>query len=48
MRAAQYVRMSTERQDYSITNQMAAIESYALLNDFQIVKTYADEGKEWG
>jgi DNA invertase Pin-like site-specific DNA recombinase len=45
MRAAQYVRMSTERQDYSITNQMAAIESYALLNDFQIVKTYADEGK---
>src|ERR1700761_6630594 len=45
VRAAQYVRMSTERQDYSIVNQMAAIESYALLHGFEIVKTYSDPGK---
>ncbi len=45
MRAAQYVRMSTERQDYSIANQSAAIESYALLHGFEIVKTYSDPGK---
>jgi DNA invertase Pin-like site-specific DNA recombinase len=45
MRAVQYVRMSTERQDYSIANQLAAIESYALLHNFEIVKTYSDPGK---
>jgi DNA invertase Pin-like site-specific DNA recombinase len=37
--------MSTERQDYSIANQLAAIESYALLHDYEIVCTYADPGK---
>lgn len=45
MRAAQYVRMSTERQDYSIANQLAAIESYALLHNLEITKTYSDPGK---
>lgn len=45
MRAAQYVRMSTERQDYSTANQLAAIESYALLHNFEIVKTYSDPGR---
>jgi len=45
MRAAQYVRMSTERQDYSIPNQLAAIEAYALLHNFEIVRTYSDPGK---
>lgn len=29
LRAAQYVRMSTDRQQYSIPNQMAAIALYA-------------------
>src|ERR1700678_1573043 len=45
IRAAQYVRMSTEHQDYSIPNQLAAIEAYALLRNFEIVKTYSDPGK---
>ena len=45
IRAAQYVRMSTERQDYSIANQLAAIEAYALLHNFEIAKTYSDPGK---
>ena len=45
IRGAQYVRMSTERQDYSIANQSAAIESYALLHEIEIVKTYSDPGK---
>jgi DNA invertase Pin-like site-specific DNA recombinase len=45
MRAAQYLRMSTERQDYSIPNQLAAIEAYAVLHSFEIVKTYSDPGK---
>jgi hypothetical protein len=37
--------MSTERQEYSIANQLAAIKDYAQLHDFQIVRTYADEAK---
>jgi DNA invertase Pin-like site-specific DNA recombinase len=37
--------MSTERQEYSIANQLAAIKNYAQLHDFQIVRTYADEAK---
>ncbi len=43
--AAQYVRMSTDKQIYSTANQMAAIASYAALNGFRIVQTYADEGR---
>ncbi|WP_395944399.1 recombinase family protein [Brevundimonas sp.] len=43
-RAAQYVRMSTERQDSSILQQKAAIATYAALNGYEIVRTYADEG----
>jgi DNA invertase Pin-like site-specific DNA recombinase len=42
---AQYVRMSDEAQEYSIDNQKAAIQDYALLHGFVIVKTYADPGK---
>jgi DNA invertase Pin-like site-specific DNA recombinase len=45
MRAAQYVRMSTERQEYSIANQKVAIQAYADEHDFQIVKTYEDSGR---
>lgn len=43
--AAQYVRMSTEHQQYSTLNQEDAIREYAERRGFEIVKTYADEGK---
>lgn len=43
--AAQYVRMSTEHQQYSTENQRDAIAEYAKARGFQIVKTYADDGK---
>jgi DNA invertase Pin-like site-specific DNA recombinase len=43
-RAAQYVRMSTERQRYSIQNQAAVIGAYAHAHNLTIVRTYADEG----
>jgi DNA invertase Pin-like site-specific DNA recombinase len=45
LRAAQYVRASTEHQQYSIDNQSLAIESYATLHNMQVVQTYSDEGK---
>ncbi len=45
VRAAQYVRMSDEAQQYSIDNQKAAIQEYASRHGFMIVKTYADVGK---
>ena len=45
MRAAQYVRMSTEHQQYSIANQIAAIAEYARSHGFEVVRTYSDEGK---
>lgn len=45
LRAAEYVRMSTEHQKYSTDNQAAAIRSYAAARNIDIVKTYADEGK---
>ncbi|WP_338111990.1 recombinase family protein [Sphingomonas naasensis] len=44
-RAAQYVRMSTEHQKYSTDNQAEAIRRYAGLRGYEIVATYADEGK---
>ena len=44
-KAAQYVRMSTEHQRYSTDNQQDAIKVYALSRGFEIVRTYADEGK---
>jgi len=43
--AAQYVRMSTEHQQYSTENQRDAIAEYARARGYQIVKTYADDGK---
>ena len=45
MRAAQYFRMSTEHQQYSIPNQIAAIAQYASLNGLQVVRTYSDEAR---
>ncbi len=44
-RAAEYVRMSTEHQKYSTDNQAAEIRAYADRRGFEIVRTYADEGK---
>jgi DNA invertase Pin-like site-specific DNA recombinase len=44
-RAAEYVRMSTEHQQYSTDNQRQRIQEYASLRNIEIVKTYADEGK---
>lgn len=45
MRAAQYVRMSTEHQQYSTANQDDSIRDYAEQRGYEIVRTYADEGK---
>ena len=45
MRAAQYLRMSTEHQRYSIENQRAAIEEYAQQNQLELVTAYIDAGK---
>lgn len=44
-RAAQYVRMSTERQQYSIENQAAVIAAFAHAHNLTIVRTYRDEGE---
>jgi len=43
--AAQYVRMSTEHQQYSTENQADAIRQYAERRGIVIVRTYADEGR---
>lgn len=45
IRAAEYVRMSTEHQQYSIKNQGDVIRSYAAAHGMSIVRTYADAGK---
>ncbi len=44
-RAAQYVRMSTEHQQYSTLNQADKIREYADKRGIEIVRTYADDGK---
>lgn len=43
--AAAYVRMSTEHQQYSTSNQMDVIREYARRRGLEIVKVYSDEGK---
>jgi DNA invertase Pin-like site-specific DNA recombinase len=43
--AAEYVRMSTDHQQYSTPNQSDAIRAYAAERGMEIVRTYADEGK---
>ena len=43
--AAVYVRMSTEHQQYSTSNQMDAIRDFAKRRGLEIVKDYSDEGK---
>jgi DNA invertase Pin-like site-specific DNA recombinase len=44
-RAAQYVRMSTDHQKYSIDNQADVIAVYAAAHHLTIVQTYADAGR---
>ncbi len=44
-RAAQYLRMSTEHQQYSIASQVAAIALYAAAHGIGIVRSFTDEGK---
>src|SRR6202041_861623 len=43
--AAQYVRMSTEHQQYSLENQTDAIHKYAALRCFEVIQTYSDSAK---
>jgi DNA invertase Pin-like site-specific DNA recombinase len=45
VRAAAYVRMSTEHQKYSTENQAEAMQQYATRRGIEIVRTYADAGK---
>ena len=44
VRAAQYVRMSTDHQNYSPVNQTEANETYAKRRGIEIVVTYYDPG----
>src|SRR5690242_4598713 len=45
VRAAQYVRMSTDHQKYSTQNQAEEIASYAARRGLTIVRTYRDDGR---
>ena len=45
LRAVEYVRMSTEHQQYSTENQADKIREYAARRGIEIVRTYADAGK---
>jgi DNA invertase Pin-like site-specific DNA recombinase len=42
---AEYLRMSTDHQKYSLDNQAASIRQYAGLRGFEVVQTYADPGR---
>lgn len=44
-RAAQYLRMSTDMQKYSMENQAAAIAQYAEKNGLSIIGSYEDAGR---
>lgn len=44
-RAAQYIRMSTDRQDLSPAIQREALARFATANALEIVRSYEDEGK---
>lgn len=45
MCAAAYVRMSTDRQEYSTRNQLDRIKEYAAAHDIAIVRVYEDAGR---
>src|ERR1700722_6981731 len=40
--AAQYLRVSTDRQEYSVENQAQAIAEYADSHGLRVVNTYSD------
>jgi DNA invertase Pin-like site-specific DNA recombinase len=44
-RAAHYVRMSTEHQQYSPENQVDIIQQYANDHNMEIVQVYSDYGR---
>jgi len=43
--AAQYLRMSTEHQQYSLENQSTAIREYAESHGFEVIRTYSDSAR---
>lgn len=43
--AAQYLRVSTEHQRYSLHNQSSAIQEYANSKSFAVVRTYSDAAR---
>lgn len=43
--AAQYLRMSTDEQEFSLANQAAHIARYAETRGFEVVRSYQDPGK---
>jgi DNA invertase Pin-like site-specific DNA recombinase len=43
--AAQYLRMSTEHQQYSLDNQSMAIQHYASTHGFAVIQTYTDAAR---
>jgi len=45
VRAAAYVRMSTDLQQYSTENQLSAIMRFAAARGFEVVRVYEDAGK---
>jgi len=45
LRAAQYLRMSTEHQQYSTENQKEIVKKYADARGMHIVRTYSDEAR---
>ena len=45
LRAAHYVRMSTEHQQYSPENQLEVVRQYAASHQMEIVREYSDHGR---
>lgn len=43
--AAQYLRMSTDKQEYSIVHQSTAIRVFAAQHGFEVVQSYVDAGR---
>ena len=44
-RAAHYVRMSTEHQQYSPVNQLEVVRQHATAHNMEIVQEYSDHGR---
>lgn len=44
-KAAAYVRMSTDKQEYSTANQLDRIKEYAIKRNIEIVRVYEDSGR---